>query len=193
MTRPRRLRARGGRLPRKGRPYKLSERQAKAILEMRLSRLTGLEHEKLAKEYAELVAAIRRYKEILASPKVLDDVIVMELEEIRSKYADKRRTEIVADECEIQDEDLIQEEDMVVTISHAGYIKRTSPRDYRAQKRGGKGRIGMEARDEDWVTQLFVALDPRVHLLLQRQGQGLRQEGLRDPPGKRGPAKAGRS
>ncbi len=138
-------------------PYFLSDRQAKAILEMRLSRLTGLEHEKLAKDYAELSDAIAKYKSILASPKLLDDVIVMELEEIRTKYADKRRTEIVPNEGEIQDEDLIQEEDMVVTISHAGYIKRTSPKDYRAQKRGGKGRIGMEAREEDWVTQLFVA------------------------------------
>jgi DNA gyrase subunit A len=138
-------------------PYTLSERQAKAILEMRLSRLTGLEHEKLAKEYAELCDAIARYRAILASPKLLDDVIAMELEEVRGKYADKRRTEIVENDGEIQDEDLIQEEDMVVTISHAGYIKRTSPKDYRAQKRGGKGRIGMEAREEDWVTQLFVA------------------------------------
>src|SRR5208283_6191413 len=84
-------------------------------------------------------------------------LIVMELEEIRTKYADKRRTEILESEADILDEDLIQEEDMVVTISHAGYIKRTSPRDYRAQKRGGKGRIGMDAREEDWVTQLFVA------------------------------------
>lgn len=138
-------------------PYTLSERQAKAILEMRLSRLTGLEQEKLAREYAELCDAIARHRAVLASPKLLDDVIVMELEEIRSKYADKRRTEIVENDAEIQEEDLIQEEDMVVTISHAGYIKRTSPRDYRAQKRGGKGRIGMEAREEDWVTQLFVA------------------------------------
>jgi DNA gyrase subunit A len=138
-------------------PYTLSERQAKAILEMRLSRLTGLEQEKLAKEYGELSDAIARYKAILASPKLLDDVIVMELEEIKTKYADKRRTEIVENEAEIQEEDLIVQEDMVVTISHAGYIKRTTPRDYRAQRRGGKGRIGMEAREEDWVTQLFVA------------------------------------
>jgi DNA gyrase subunit A len=139
------------------RPYTLSERQAKAILEMRLSRLTGLEQDKLAKDYAELCDAIARYRAILASQTLLDDVVVMELEDIRTKYADKRRTEIVENDAEIQEEDLIQEEDMVVTISHAGYIKRTSPRDYRAQKRGGKGRIGMEAREEDWVTQLFVA------------------------------------
>jgi len=138
-------------------PYLLSERQAKAILEMRLSRLTGLEHEKLAKDYAALCDAIAGYRAILASPKLLDDVIVMELEDIKTKYGDKRRTEIVENDADIPEEDLIQEEDMVVTISHAGYIKRTSPKDYRAQKRGGKGRIGMEARDEDWVTQLFVA------------------------------------
>jgi DNA gyrase subunit A len=138
-------------------PYRLTERQAKAILEMRLSRLTGLEHEKLATEYGELCDAIAKYRAILASPKLLDDVIVMELEEIKTKYADKRRTEIVDNDAEIQEEDLIAQEDMVVTISHAGYIKRTTPKDYRAQKRGGKGRIGMEAREEDWVTQLFVA------------------------------------
>ena len=85
------------------------------------------------------------------------NVIVMELEEIREKYGDARRTEIVALEAEINQEDLIQEEDMIVTVSHAGYIKRTSPSQYRAQKRGGKGLQGMEAREEDWVTQLFVA------------------------------------
>ncbi|HEX4445351.1 MAG TPA: DNA gyrase subunit A [Polyangiaceae bacterium] len=138
-------------------PYTLSERQAKAILEMRLSRLTGLEHEKLAKEYSDLSESIARFRAILASPKLLDDVIVMELEELRTKFADKRRTEIVANDAEILEEDLIQEEEMIVTISHAGYIKRTSPKDYRAQKRGGKGRIGMEAREEDWVTQLFAS------------------------------------
>jgi DNA gyrase subunit A len=141
----------------KRRPYTLSERQAKAILEMRLSRLTGLEQEKLAKEFSELCDTIARLRAILASPKLLDDVIVMELEEIRAKYADKRRTEIVENDAEILEEDLIQEEEMIVTISHAGYIKRTSPKDYRAQKRGGRGRIGMEAREEDWVTQLFAS------------------------------------
>ncbi len=137
--------------------YFLSERQAKAILEMRLSRLTGLESEKLATEYGELCETIGRLRAVLGNEKLLFDVIVMELEEIRSKYADKRRTEIVQTEADINEEDLIQEEDMVVTISHAGYIKRTSTSTYRAQKRGGKGKIGMEARDEDWVTQLFVA------------------------------------
>jgi DNA gyrase subunit A len=138
-------------------PYNLTERQAKAILEMRLSRLTGLEQEKLAREYGELCDSIAGYRAILGSAELLDNVIVSELESIRATYADKRRTEILDSEADIPDEALIQEEDMVVTISHAGYIKRTSPRDYRAQRRGGRGRIGMDAREEDWVTQLFVA------------------------------------
>ncbi len=137
--------------------YFLSERQAKAILEMRLSKLTGLEQEKLAAEYGELCTEIARLRNILANEHVLFDLIVMELEEIRSKYGDKRKTEIVANDGEIADEDMIQEEDMVVTISHAGYIKRTHPSAYRAQKRGGKGKIGMEAREEDFITQLFVS------------------------------------
>ncbi len=137
--------------------YFLSERQAKAILEMRLSKLTGLEQEKLATEYGDLCNEIARLRNILAHENVLMDLIVAELEEIKDKYNDKRRTEIVANDAEIADEDLIQEEDMVVTISHAGYIKRTPPSAYRAQKRGGKGKIGMEAREEDWVSQLFVA------------------------------------
>ena len=137
--------------------YFLSERQAKAILEMRLSRLTGLELEKLAAEYGELLKEIERLRTILADAAILMNVIVMELEDIKSRFNDKRRTEIVAAEAEIQVEDLIQEEDMVVTISHAGYVKRTAVSTYRAQKRGGKGKVGMEAREEDWVSQLFVA------------------------------------
>jgi len=124
---------------------------------MRLSRLTGLEQDKLATEYGELCDTIARLRSVLNDEKNLFDVIVMELEEIRAKYSDKRRTEIVATEAEITQEDLIQEEDMIVTVSHAGYIKRTSPSSYRAQKRGGRGKIGMEAREEDWITQLFVA------------------------------------
>jgi DNA gyrase subunit A len=138
-------------------PYFLSDRQAKAILEMRLSRLTGLELEKLAKEYGALSEEIERLRAILADPVLLMNVIVGELADIRERFADKRRTDIVPAEAEINKEDLIQEEDMVVTISHAGYVKRTATSDYRAQKRGGKGSVGMEARDEDWVSQVFVA------------------------------------
>ena len=137
--------------------YRLSERQAKVILEMRLARLTGLEREKLATEYAELCEEIARLQAILGDEKLLFDVIVKELEEVKEKHGDKRRTEIVDDEAEIQIEDLIQQEDMVVTISHEGYIKRTPVSTYKAQKRGGKGNKGMEARDDDFVNQLFIA------------------------------------
>ena len=137
--------------------YFLSERQSKAILEMRLSRLTGLEREKLAKEYGDLSVEIERLRAILGDQGLLMNVIVMELEDIKARFNDKRRTEIVPAEAEINVEDLIQEEDMVVTISHAGYVKRTPVTTYRAQRRGGKGMVGMEAREEDWVSQLFVA------------------------------------
>jgi DNA gyrase subunit A len=141
----------------KRKQYFLSERQAKAILEMRLSRLTGLETEKLAEDYGSLCDTISRLTAILGDVKLLMDVVVQELEEIKSKYTEPRRTEIVATEAEINMEDLVQEEDMVVTISHAGYIKRTPSTTYRAQRRGGKGKVGMEAREEDFVNQLFVA------------------------------------
>ncbi len=135
--------------------YYLSERQAKAILEMRLSRLTGLEQEKLAKEYGELCARIDYLRSILADEGKLMSVIIDELKELREKYREPRRTEIVDNEAEIQIEDLIQEEQMVVTISHEGYIKRTPLSTYRAQKRGGKGNRGMGAREDDFITQLF--------------------------------------
>ncbi len=137
--------------------YYLSERQAKAILEMRLARLTGLEREKLAAEYKELTVQIRELRAILGDEQKLLAVIVAELHTVKEKFATPRKTEIVPGEAEIQLEDLIQEEDMAVAISHAGYIKRTPVSTYRAQKRGGKGRTGMAARDEDWVKELFVA------------------------------------
>jgi DNA gyrase subunit A len=137
--------------------YFLSERQAKAILEMRLSRLTGLEQEKLASEYADLTSEIVHLRSILADEGLLMDVIVSELREVREKHGEDRRTTIENNEAEIQIEDLIQEEDMVVTISHTGYIKRTAATDYEAQKRGGKGKRGMRAETDDWVSQLFVS------------------------------------
>jgi DNA gyrase subunit A len=136
--------------------YFLSERQAKAILEMRLSRLTGLEQEKLAAEYAELCDTIVRLKSILASESELLAVIVRELEQIRERYGDERRTEIVADEGEISIEDLVSNEDVVVTVSHAGYIKRVPVSEYRAQVRGGRGKRAMDTRDEDFVEQIFI-------------------------------------
>ncbi len=138
-------------------PYRLSDRQARAILEMRLARLTGLEREKLAAEYRELCETIDRLTAILQDDKLLMTVIVDELKEVKEKHANPRRTEIVESEAEILLEDLIQEEDMAVAISHLGYIKRTALSEYRAQRRGGKGRTGMAAREEDWVKELFVA------------------------------------
>ncbi len=142
----------------RGRPeYHLSERQAKAILEMRLARLTGLEQEKLASEYGALCDEIARLRAILAEEQLLMEVILKELSEVREKHGEDRRTEIVESDAEIQLEDLIQEEDMVVTISHSGYIKRTPVSTYTTQRRGGKGNRGMEARDDDFINQLFVA------------------------------------
>jgi DNA gyrase subunit A len=124
---------------------------------MRLSRLTGLEREKLTTEYRELCEQIDRLTAILSDESLLMQVIVDELTEVRDKYADARRTQIEQAEAEIHIEDLIQEEDMAITISHAGYIKRTPVSVYREQRRGGKGRSGMQAREEDWVKELFVA------------------------------------
>jgi DNA gyrase subunit A len=136
--------------------YFLSERQAKAILEMRLSRLTGLEQEKLAAEYGELCDTIARLKTILGSDVELMLVIVRELDEIRERYGDDRRTEIVADAADISIQDLVSNEDVVVTVSHAGYIKRVPVSEYRAQVRGGRGKRAMETRDEDFVEQIFI-------------------------------------
>ncbi|HEX2677599.1 MAG TPA: DNA gyrase subunit A [Polyangiales bacterium] len=150
--------------------YFLSERQAKAILEMRLSRLTGLEQEKLAAEYGELCDTIVRLKRILASEVELMNVIVTELDDIRARYGDDRRTEIVADEGDIRIEDLVSNEDVVVTVSHAGYIKRVPASEYRAQGRGGRGKRAMETRDEDFVEQIFVANNHDHILYLSDKG-----------------------
>jgi len=144
--------------------YFLTERQAKAILEMRLSRLTGLEREKLAAEYGELCETIARLQAILDSDDKLKEVIITELDEVKARFGDARRTEIVAAEGDISIEDLVSDEDVVVTISHAGYIKRTPVSEYRAQGRGGRGKRAMETRDEDFVEQIFVA-NNHAHVL----------------------------
>lgn len=137
--------------------FKFSDVQAQAILDMRLQRLTGLEQEKLAAELKEVLAFIARLKEILGSEKLIFEVITQELKEIQQKYGDERRTKIVPESDELNEEDLIQDEEMVVTITHSGYIKRNPIDQYRSQKRGGKGLKGMETRDEDFVTRLFTA------------------------------------
>ncbi|MEI8257401.1 MAG: DNA gyrase C-terminal beta-propeller domain-containing protein [Deltaproteobacteria bacterium] len=151
--------------------YRLSERQAKAILDMRLARLTGLEREKLAGEYGELSTNIARLKAILASEGTLFDVIEHELREIREKYGEGRRTEIIPAEGEISIEDLIAQHDVVVTCSRAGYIKRTSLADYRSQNRRGKGVQGMDVREEDWVHQIFVASSHDTVMFLSDKGK----------------------
>jgi DNA gyrase subunit A len=139
------------------RRFALSEVQAQAILDMRLQRLTGLERDKILQEHAEVQAAIREFEAILASEDRIRGLIKEELLEIRDKYGDVRRTEIIEVEEEINVEDLIAEEDMVVTKSHAGYLKRQPTSLYQSQRRGGKGKIAMQTREEDFVEQLFVA------------------------------------
>ncbi len=136
--------------------YQLSEVQAKEILEMRLNRLTGLEQEKLTQEYQELLAEIQDLIEILEVPERLLTVIRDELLHIKETYGDDRRTEIRASEEDLEDLDLIASEDVVVTLSHAGYAKRQMPSTYRAQKRGGKGRAAASVKEEDFIERLWV-------------------------------------
>jgi DNA gyrase subunit A len=137
--------------------FGLSDLQAQAILDMRLHRLTGLEREKILDEYREILALIARLKEILSSEEEILKIIKGELLDIRERFSDKRRTEIVQLTADLTLEDLIVEEDMVVTVSHAGYIKRNAVSLYRAQRRGGKGKTGMRPKEEDFVESLFIA------------------------------------
>jgi len=137
--------------------FSLSEIQAKAILEMRLQRLTGLERDKIDAEYKEVTALISKLAGILADPQKVLQVIIEELTEIREKYGDERRTEIVASTEDINIEDMIVEEDVVVTISHAGYIKRNAVSLYKSQHRGGRGKVGMGTKEEDFVEKIFIA------------------------------------
>ena len=137
--------------------WEFSEVQAKAILEMQLQRLTSLERQKILDELKELREKIADLKEILANESKLRQVIIKELKDVQKKHGDARRTEIVEEEGEIRIEDLIAEEDVVITVTHSGYLKRTPLTVYRSQGRGGKGRIGMKTRDEDAVTNVFVA------------------------------------
>ncbi|NLH49571.1 MAG: DNA gyrase subunit A [Myxococcales bacterium] len=145
--------------------FGLSERQAQAILDLRLQKLTGLERDKIIEEYNELLALIARLKEILANDALLMQLIKDELVELRDKFGDPRRTVILDDAGELSLEDLIADEQVVVTVSRAGYVKRNAVGEYRAQHRGGKGKIGMETKEEDIVDQVFVA-DTHDHVLV---------------------------
>ncbi|HTY61718.1 MAG TPA: DNA gyrase subunit A [Acidobacteriota bacterium] len=151
--------------------FQFSAEQAQAILDMRLQRLTGLEREKIVAEYEEILKLIARLKEILASEKVLESVVVAELREVQERYGDERRTQIVDEEVELTLEDLIADEDVVITVTHSGYIKRTAASLYHPQGRGGKGRIGMTTRDEDFIDHVFVASTHSYLLVFTNRGQ----------------------
>ncbi|WP_020591808.1 DNA gyrase subunit A [Kiloniella laminariae] len=163
--------------------YYLSETQARAILELRLQRLTGLERDKIAGELEEIAAQIRYYLEILASREKLMGILREELVEMKAKYATPRRTEILDGVFGYDDEDLIQREEMVVTVSHGGYIKRVPLSTYRAQRRGGKGRSGMATRDEDFVSQIFVCNTHTPVLFFSSFGMVYKMKVYRLPPG----------
>lgn len=153
------------------RVFGLSEQQAQAILEMQLQRLTALERDKIDAEYLDLIKKIELYKSILASEKKIEGIIKEECLVLKKQYADDRRTEIVGKAEEIEIEDLIAEEDMVITISHAGYIKRLSTSSYRKQRRGGRGVTAMETKEEDFVKHLFIASTKDCLLIFTNKGR----------------------
>jgi DNA gyrase subunit A len=151
--------------------YSLSEIQAKAILEMQLQRLTGLEKEKILSELKEVQELITRLQAILSSEELLLKVIKDELREVKTQFADQRRTAIVGEATDLSDEDLIAEEDMVVTFSHQGYVKRNPVSLYRAQRRGGRGKAGAGTADEDFIEQIFVASTHDYVLIFTTKGR----------------------
>jgi DNA gyrase subunit A len=151
--------------------YRLSEAQAQAILDMRLNRLTGLEQEKIVAEYRELLGRIGDYSDILARPERLTQVVRAELVEIRDSYGDARRTEISRDHLDLTTEDLIEPQDVVVTLSHAGYAKSQPVAEYQTQRRGGRGKAATAVKDEDFVEKLFVAHTHDTVLCFSNRGQ----------------------
>ena len=151
--------------------FALSQIQAQAILDMQLQRLTGLERQKILDELAELLKTIERLLAILASDRLLMQIVIDELRAIQQKYGDDRRTQILAAEGDFRAEDLIAEEDMAITVSNTGYIKRTAVTNYRNQRRGGKGRIGMRTREEDFVNHLFVASTHAYIMIFSDRGR----------------------
>jgi DNA gyrase subunit A len=170
---------------------RLSLEQAKAILDLRLQRLTALGREEISEELDKLAVEIADYLEILRSRARVQAIVKAELAEVKTKFATPRRTVIIEQEGEVEDEDLIQREDMVVTVSHAGYVKRVPLSAYRAQRRGGKGRAGMQTRDEDFVSRLFVASTHTPVLFFSSRGQVYKEKVWRLPvaaPNARGKA-----
>ncbi len=151
--------------------FSLSERQAQAILEMQLQRLTALERDKIDREYLELIKKIEQYRAILASEKKILGIIKEEVEEVKKKFGDERRTQIVSEVEDLEIEDLIAEEDVIITISHSGYIKRLPVSAYRRQHRGGRGVTGMETREEDFVEHLFIASTHEHILFFTNKGK----------------------
>lgn len=165
--------------------FKLSEKQAQAILDMRLQKLTGLERDKIEQEYAELIQMIERFREILSNEKILMSIIKDELIEIKEKYEDERRTEIVASLEEIEEEDLIQEEDIAITLTHLGYIKRLPSDTYKSQRRGGKGITGLTTRENDFVKQLILTSTHNYLLFFTNIGKVYRMKAYEIPDAKR--------
>src|SRR5687767_1828075 len=151
--------------------FKLSQLQSQAILDMQLQRLTGLERQKILDELVELMKTIERLRAILSSDELLMQVVVNELKAIREKYSDARRTTIIDESGEFRIEDLIADEDMAITVTNTGYIKRTPISTYRMQRRGGKGRIGMRTREEDFVSHLFIASSHAYIMIFSDRGR----------------------
>ncbi|HBR33899.1 MAG TPA: DNA gyrase subunit A [Firmicutes bacterium] len=165
--------------------FGLSERQAQAILDMRLQSLTGLQRDKLEEEYAELQKTIAHYRELLADPAKIMGVVKEELLVIKEKYADPRRTEIARNEEEISIEDLIADEDIVVTITHRGYIKRLPVTTYKSQRRGGKGITGISTKEEDFVEHFFITATHDHILFFTNQGRVFQLRGFDIPEASR--------
>jgi DNA gyrase subunit A len=151
--------------------FSLSQVQSQAILDMQLQRLTGLERQKILDEMAELLKTIERLRAILGSQTLLMQTIIDELKDVQRKYGDDRRTQLIEDSGELSIEDLIAEEDMAITVSNTGYIKRTPITTYRNQRRGGKGRIGMRTREEDFVSHLFIASTHAYIMIFSDRGR----------------------
>ena len=152
--------------------FTLSALQAQAILDMQLQRLTGLERQKILDELADVMRTIERLRAILSSDELLMQVVVGEMKAVRERFGDERRTQILEAEGEFRIEDLIADEDMAITVTNTGYIKRTAISTYRAQRRGGKGRIGMRTREEDFVSHLFIASTHAYIMIFSDRGRG---------------------